>query len=77
MVSNRPRRYLESILEVVAPFWLNMSPWRAMATPFMPIFIVANPAKVALSINLGPGRISQGKERPGHGEGGGRGCKYV
>ena len=67
MMPNRPGRYLESILKVVAPFWLNMSLWRATETPFMPIFMVSRPPKVALSINLGPGRISQGKERPGSG----------
>ena len=29
-------RYLETFLECVAPSWLNMSPWRGMAAPFMP-----------------------------------------
>ena len=31
----RPRRHLESFLEPVASFSQSMSPWRAMATPFM------------------------------------------
>ena len=36
MASQRPRRHLETFLEPVAPSSLNMSPYRAMATPFMP-----------------------------------------
>ena len=29
-------RYLETFLECVAPSWLSISPWRAMATRFRP-----------------------------------------
>ena len=36
MVSRRPRRYLKTFLELVASSWLNISPWRAMATMFVP-----------------------------------------
>ena len=36
MASLRPGRYLETFLEPVASFCQSMSPWRAMATPFMP-----------------------------------------
>ena len=39
MASQRPGRYLITFLELVAPSWLNMSPWRAMATPFVPKMI--------------------------------------
>ena len=35
-VSRRPGRYLETFLEPVALFCQSTSPWRAMATPFMP-----------------------------------------
>ena len=36
MVSWRPGRYVKTFLEVTAPSQLNMSPWRVMATPFVP-----------------------------------------
>ena len=36
MASHRPRRYLKAFLELVASFWLNMCPSRAMANPFVP-----------------------------------------
>ena len=36
IASRRPGRHLETFLRLVAPSWLNMSPWRAMATPFVP-----------------------------------------
>ena len=36
MTSQRAGGYLETFLEPVAPLWLSISPWRAMATPFMP-----------------------------------------
>ena len=36
MVSRRPGRYLKTFLEPVASFSQSMSPFRAMATPFMP-----------------------------------------
>ena len=41
LVSNRPGRPLKSILEhVAAPFCLNISPWRAVAAPFVPQIII-------------------------------------
>ena len=36
MVSRGPGRYLKRFLRLVAPSWLNISPWRATATHFMP-----------------------------------------
>ena len=36
MASRRPRRYLKTFLEPVASFSQSMSPFRAMATPFVP-----------------------------------------
>ena len=39
MVSRRPGRYLKSFLEPVAPSWLNISPWRAILTTFVPKMI--------------------------------------
>ena len=36
MVSQRPGRYLKTFLEPVASFSQSMSPFRAMATPFVP-----------------------------------------
>ena len=30
-----PGRYLKTFLELVVPSWLNMNPWRAVATPFV------------------------------------------
>ena len=36
MVSQRPQRYLKTFLNPVAPFSQSMSPFRAMATPFIP-----------------------------------------
>ena len=38
MTSDRPGRLLNSMLEAIAPFWLNMSLWRATGVPFMMIF---------------------------------------
>ena len=40
MVSSRPRRHLKTFLRLVASFSLSMSPWRAMATPFVPILMI-------------------------------------
>ena len=40
MASNRPGRLLKRFLEAVAPFWLNISPWRATKVPFRSIFII-------------------------------------
>ena len=48
---------------MVAPSWLNMSPWRAMATPFMPIFMVSQARQSGPVYSFGPGWVSQGKER--------------
>ena len=31
-----PRRHFKRLLRLVAPSWLNISPWRATADPFMP-----------------------------------------
>ena len=39
MASQRAGGYLETFLEPVAPLWLSISPWRAMATPLMPQII--------------------------------------
>ena len=39
MVSRRSGRYLKTFPRLVASSWLNMSPWRAMATPFVPKMI--------------------------------------
>ena len=39
MASQRPQRYLKTFLEPVAPSSLNMSPYRATATPFVPNII--------------------------------------
>ena len=39
MASQWPRRHLKSFLRLVAPSWLNISPWRATATPFVPKMI--------------------------------------
>ena len=36
MVSQKPGRYLKTFLEPVASFSQSMSPFRAMATPFVP-----------------------------------------
>ena len=36
VVSGSPRRYPEAFLDPVAPSSPNISPWRAMATLFMP-----------------------------------------
>ena len=36
IVSRRQGRYLKTFPQLVAPSWLNMSPWRAMATPKVP-----------------------------------------
>ena len=37
--SNRSRSHLKTIVEGMAPFPLNISPWRAMGGPFMPKII--------------------------------------
>ena len=39
MASRRPGRYLGTLPEPVASLSLNMSPWRATATPFVPKII--------------------------------------
>ena len=39
MASQRPQRHLKTFLEPVAPSSLNMSPYRATATPFVPNII--------------------------------------
>ena len=39
MASNNPQTHIKTILEGIAPSSLNMSPWGAMADPFMPDFI--------------------------------------
>ena len=39
--SNKPKTHTKSVLQPVAPSWLNMSPWGAMGTPFMSVFIVS------------------------------------
>ena len=35
MASRKPGGHLKTFLRLVASSWLNMSPWRTMATPFM------------------------------------------
>ena len=39
MASRGAGRYLESFLELVASLWLSISPWRATAVQFMPIYV--------------------------------------
>ena len=45
MVFRRPGRYLKTFPRLVAPSWLNISPWRATAAPLMPtiIYVFSSP----------------------------------
>ena len=54
MVLTRPGRHLKTILEHVAPFCLNMSPWRAVAAPFVPQIVINCHFGGALNLAIWP-----------------------